>query len=198
MRPTLILVFVAFIVGMVVPAAARAEESAPPLPDDRDARLTAAVDPSGVHDGSRDVAYSDEALTLTVVAAAPEPEPEPPAPEPEPLRVVQSAPPPAATSNVRDRALAQFAQLGATSWQISVFDCIGWHESGWQSKRSNKQNPNGTYDHGPLQINQIHYPKLNALGLDPYVPEDAAVYAWRLSSEGHNFKPWTVAASCGV
>lgn len=196
MRPTLILLFVALIVGMVVPDAAQAEDrpvQTPPEP------LRATDTQADVISTALAEIVADEQPATPPVNVEPPP---PAAPEPEPEPVAEQSPAPAlvaaVSGSVRDRALAQFARLGATGWQISVFDCIGYHESGWQSKRSNKQNSNGTWDNGPMQINDIHWPTLNRLGLDPYVPEDAAVYAWRLSSEGHNFKPWSVAASCGV
>jgi len=94
--------------------------------------------------------------------------------------------------SLRDRALAKFHALGAAQWQINVFDCIGWYESGWQ----NKQSP--TDDEGVLQINRVHLPQLQAQGLNPWVPEDAATYSWQLSRQGTNFRPWTVHGLCGV
>lgn len=102
-------------------------------------------------------------------------------------------PPPSPTDGtLRERALNRLAEHGAVQWQLDVFDCIGWYESGWQNKRS----PTG--DDGVFQINDVHDPELRRRGLDPYAPEDAADYAWSLSLSGTTFKPWNVRAKCGV
>jgi hypothetical protein len=138
---------------------------------------------------------------------SPDAEPIPYQPTPEqpdgpaiPLPRNYTPPPrPVVDSNwVRDEALDEFRALGAAQWQIDVFDCIGYKESGWQSKRSNRPNANGTWDHGPFQINDVHWPTLNRLGLDPYNARDAARYAWRLSGNGSFFTAWSVHWSCGV
>lgn len=129
---------------------------------------------------------------------SPDAEPIPYRPTPEQPDGPAMPPPRNYGGDVRGRALAKIASFGAAQWQIDVFDCIGWHESGWQSKRSNKANYNGTYDHGPFQINDVHWSQLNAQGLDPYVPEDAATYVWQLSRQGTRFGAWSVHSLCGV
>lgn len=104
-------------------------------------------------------------------------------PEPAPLQL----PPPIDPGDLRGRALARFVELGAAPWQVAMFDCIGRNESGWQNVRG-RWSP----DSGVLQINDVHLPLLHDLGLDPWVPEDAATFAWQLSRQGRNFSPWTV------
>lgn len=149
--------------------------------------------------------WTDTALALSYDGPPKPPDPPPPPPEPEPepeQPVANHTPPPPPRfyegGDVRSRALNRLAVLGAVQWQLNVFDCLGWAESGWQSKRSNQINSNGTWDHGPFQINDIHGPRLNSLGLDPYVPEQAADYVWLISSGGTNFRPWSTRYKCGV
>lgn len=152
-----------------------------------------AVTPPAVEPVDLVVAPPHEPEQPPVDASPPTTEVPPPPPEPEPQLH------PAMTGTVRERALARLAELGATPWMLTVFDCIGRHESGWQSIRSHRANPNGTFDHGPFQLNDVHWPTLNGAGLDPYVPEDAATFAWSLSRNGTRFSPtWTVASRCGV
>lgn len=94
---------------------------------------------------------------------------------------------------LRERALNRFAELGAPAWVIAAFDCIGRNESGWTNSRSK------TGDSGTLQINDVHRPELDRLGLDPMVPEDAATFAWRLFTRaGWSFRDWVVAPWCGL
>lgn len=193
MRPTLAGVLVAslILVGIVVPDTARAEDRPPneSVVERSDPLDAVSIPP---------ITYTDRALLLTVTGPPPTTEQvsePPPEPKPEPAQPASEAAP---LLSVRDRALSKLRELGAAAWQIGVFDCIGSHESGWQSIRSRRANSNGTFDHGPFQINDIHWPLLNSLGLDPYRPEDAAVFVWRLSGNGQRFGAWSVHASCGV
>jgi hypothetical protein len=104
---------------------------------------------------------------------------------------VSPIPPPPEPPTLRERALNRLVELGAAPWQIGVFDCIGWHESNWRNVRNHQSG-----DDGVFQISDIHDPQLRAQGLDPYVPEDAATFAWQLSRQGSTFKPWVVAPLC--
>lgn len=94
---------------------------------------------------------------------------------------------------LRERALQKLTELGAPPWVVNGFDCIGWRESKWSNVRSR------TGDDGVLQINDVHDPELRRLGLDPYVPEDAAEFSWRLFTRaGNSFRDWTVRGLCGL
>lgn len=204
MRLTRFGVVIAFIVtGIVVPDSAAASDtpSVDPLAvlEASSALITAAGPPDTPGSPSFDVVLSpDVHLDIEPPPALIKPveqsEPAPPRVEPAPPAGSAMA----VTGSIRDRALDKLRALGAAQWQISIFDCIGAHESGWQSKRSNRMNSNGTWDHGPFQINDIHWPALNAQHLDPYVPEDAAVYVWQLSRSGTSFGAWSVHGLCGV
>jgi hypothetical protein len=128
--------------------------------------------------------WTDTALLLTFDGPAPTPTTTLPPP---PILV------PPTPLTLRERALNRLAELGAPQWAISAFDCIGWRESGWENKRS------VTSDDGTLQINDVHDAELRASGLDPYVPEDAATFSWRLFTRaGWSFRDWTVRGLCGV
>jgi hypothetical protein len=192
MRPLTYLVVGACLFGIVVPDAARAEDTDPLY----DPVLTSEAPPA---------LWSSPDLDIVTASYTPPPEAPPPAALVEPPAAEPTAAPPESVDvsdrsggTVRDRALTQLQWLGAAQWQISVFDCIARNESRWQNKRSDRMNYNGTWDHGVWQINDIHWPLLNALGLDPYIPEDAARFVWRLSRSGSSFQPWSVRASCGV
>jgi hypothetical protein len=140
--------------------------------------------------------WTDTALLLSFEGPPPTaPEPEP---EPEPERPADHPAPVALDSSVRGRALSTLAELGAPGWVINGFDCLARSESGWRNIRSDHANSNGTFDHGVWQINDVHWPRLNARGLDPYVPEDAATFVWTLWRES-GFGPWSATRwGCGV
>jgi len=96
---------------------------------------------------------------------------------------------PAPQPTLRQRTLDTLTQLGATPEQLTVWDCIGQAESGWTNTTSTSG------DHGVLQINAIHLEHLARIGLDPYIPEDAATYAYNLW-QARGFQPWTTAKGC--
>lgn len=96
---------------------------------------------------------------------------------------------PPSQPTLRQRTLNTLAELGATPAQLTVWDCIGQAESGW----TNATSPTG--DHGVLQINAIHLEHLARIGLDPYIPENAATYAYGLW-QTRGFQPWTTAKAC--
>jgi hypothetical protein len=102
-------------------------------------------------------------------------------------RPTYTLPPPPST--LRQRTLDTLTQLGATPEQLTIWDCIGLAESNWTNATS------ATGDHGVLQINQIHLAHLARIGLDPYIPEDAATYAYGLW-QARGFQPWTTAKAC--
>jgi hypothetical protein len=102
-------------------------------------------------------------------------------------RPTYTLPPPPST--LRQRTLDTLTQLGATPEQLTIWDCIGLAESNWTNATS------ATGDHGVLQINQIHLAHLARIGLDPYIPEDAATYAFGLW-QARGFQPWTTAKAC--
>lgn len=114
--------------------------------------------------------------------------PEAPAPTIAPPTTIAAAP-----LTLRERALGQLAALGAPPWVIAGFDCIGRHESGWRNARSS------TGDSGVFQINDVHRPELARLGLDPWLPEDAATFALQLwARAGGSWRDWTVAPLCNL
>jgi hypothetical protein len=118
------------------------------------------------------------------------------APMPSPVLSVASPPttlsPPIELS-LRERTLGRLADLGAPQWVVNAFDCVGWFESKWQNVRSR------TGDTGVLQINDVHRPELNRLGLDPWSPEDSASFAWLLFTRaGWSFRDWNVRGLCGL
>jgi len=96
---------------------------------------------------------------------------------------------PPAAPTLRQRTLDTLTKLGATPEQLTVWDCIGQAESGWTNATSTSG------DHGVLQINQIHLEHLGRIGLDPYMPEDAAAYAYGLWL-ARGWQPWTTAKGC--
>lgn len=97
------------------------------------------------------------------------------------------------SKTVRERTLSKLAELGAPEWVVAAFDCVGWYESKWANVRSR------TGDTGVLQINDVHRPELARLGLDPWVPEDSAEFAWRLFTRaGWSFRDWNVRGLCGL
>jgi hypothetical protein len=102
-------------------------------------------------------------------------------------RPTYTLPPPQPT--LRQRTLDTLTELGATPEQLTIWDCIGRAESGWTNATST------TGDHGVLQINAIHLEHLARIGLDPYIPEDAATYAYGLW-QARGFQPWTTAKGC--
>jgi hypothetical protein len=117
---------------------------------------------------------------------------------PPPTTTTLPPPPILVPPTLRERALNKLAELGAPQWVVRGLDCLGWAESGWQAIRSKYMNDNGTWDHSFWQFNDIHWPRLNRMGLNPYIPEDAAVFAWTLYSES-GFGPWSATrAKCGV
>lgn len=62
-------------------------------------------------------------------------------------------------------------------------------ESGLNPKALNTNNPNGTTDGGLWQINDVHNPTLERLGLDKYDPVDATKFARMLYEQNH-FNDW--------
>jgi hypothetical protein len=154
------------------------------------------MDPTFVEPHSFWVAAALDAIKEMEQKPAPDAEPVPHKPTPN-QPDGPAIPQPRNDGSIRGRALARFAELGAPAWVIAGFDCIGWKESGWNSIRSRYMNSNGTYDHGPLQFNDVHWPRLNRYGLDPYVPEHAAEFAWIIFQE-QGFNPWRATrAGCG-
>lgn len=186
MRPLIVSLSVALIIGATVPAEqpANAANVTPAVPY---ALVSSPPDPPAISIAP-DAEIVAERIPAPLIEAAPIADP--------PLPPI--VPPPPVELTIRERALAQLERLGATERQLIVFDCIGWYESGWQSKRSNQRNADGTYDHGPFQINDVHRAQLAAQNLDPYNPEDAATYVWQLSRQGRIFTAWAVHTLCGV
>lgn len=145
--------------------------------------------------------WTDTALLLTFEGPPPTLEPTAaPTASPQPTSSFGETSEPATIppATDRDRALATLADLGAPAWVVRGFDCIASSESGWASIRSRYQNSNGTYDHGVFQLNDVHWPRLNRLGLDPYIPEHAATFVMVLWRES-GFGPWSATRwGCGV
>lgn len=56
-------------------------------------------------------------------------------------------------------------------------------------------NKNGTVDTGPLQINSVHKPQMEALGYDYYDWRDSVRYGVLLASTS-GLKPWDSSSKC--
>lgn len=77
---------------------------------------------------------------------------------------------------------------------VKIAEC----ESRLSPLAHNPHNRDGTTDGGLMQINSVHSPRLEALGLDKYDPEDAVYFARILYDEskartGSGVLPWVCA-----
>lgn len=94
-------------------------------------------------------------------------------------------PAPGATSN-KEIAAEAAANAGFTGEGLRTVIGIGGAESNWTMKRGGP-NSDGTYDWGVWQINDVHHPTADEK-TDVIANARAA---WKISSHGKSFTPWT-------
>lgn len=87
------------------------------------------------------------------------------------------------TQNVKALIRATFPEDSATA--IAIATC----ESGLKPTAHNPENYDGSYDAGLWQINSVHQPTLDRLGLDKWDPEDATEFA-RMLYEKNGWRDW--------
>lgn len=71
---------------------------------------------------------------------------------------------------------------------IAVATC----ESNLNPMAYNPSNTNGSVDRGLMQLNSTHDARMDALGLDPWNPEDNVAFA-RLLYDESGWRPWVCA-----
>ena len=89
-------------------------------------------------------------------------------------------------ANIKRLIVETFPEDASTA--LAIAKC----ESGLNPDAYNPKNKNGSVDRGLFQVNSVHDNRLEALGLDPWNPEDNAVFA-RMLYEENGWLPWVCA-----